>query len=88
MSNKVESKPILVFLPGVGADHRLFKYQMAAFRNSYAVDWIDPLPHESLEQYAVRLAETIRFELNKRPSAPVTETFPNHPHVANTLKTA
>lgn len=63
--------PTFVFLPGLGADHRLFKYQTAAFPNSYAADWIDPLPGESLEQYAVRFAETIRLELNQRPSAPV-----------------
>ena len=61
----------LVFLPGIGANHRLFKHQTAAFPNSYAADWIDPLPTESLEQYAVRLAEIIRTELTKRPSAPV-----------------
>lgn len=55
----------LVFLPGIGADHRLFKYQTAVFPNSYAADWIDPLPGESLEQYAVRFAEAIRGELGK-----------------------
>jgi len=64
-------KPTLVFLPGVGADHRLFKYQTEAFPNSYAADWIDPLPGELLEQYAVRFAKAICAELNKRPSAPV-----------------
>ena len=64
-------KPILVFLPGVGANHRLFRYQTATFPNSYAVDWIDPLPGEALEQYAVRLAEAIRSELGKRPTAPI-----------------
>jgi len=63
--------PILVFLPGIGADHRLFKYQTAVFPNSYVAEWIDPLPAESLEQYAVRLAEMIRTELVKQPSVPV-----------------
>ena len=63
--------PTLVFLPGVGADHRLFKYQTAAFPNSYAADWIDPLPDESLEQYAVRFAGAIRTELDKQPPTPV-----------------
>ena len=61
----------LVFLPGIGADHRLFKNQTTAFPNCYAADWIDPFPTESLEQYAVRFAETIRSELEKRPTAPV-----------------
>jgi len=65
------SLPTLVFLPGIGADHRLFKYQTATFPNSYAADWIDPLPGESLEHYAVRFAESIRVELDKRPPAPL-----------------
>ena len=63
--------PTLVFLPGIGADHRLFKHQTETFPNSYAADWIDPLPGETLEQYAVRFAEMIRTELEKRPTAPV-----------------
>ena len=66
-----DSTPTFVFLPGLGADHRLFKYQTAAFPNSYAADWIDSLPNESLEQYAVRFAEAIRTELNQRPPAPI-----------------
>ena len=64
-------EPTLVFLPGLGADHRLFKYQTAAFPNSYAADWIDPLPNESLEQYAVRFAGAVRAKLEVRPTAPV-----------------
>ena len=64
-------EPMFVFLPGIGADHRLFKYQTAAFPDSLAVDWIDPQNGETLEQYAVRLADTIRTKLAKRPSVPV-----------------
>jgi pimeloyl-ACP methyl ester carboxylesterase len=44
---------------------------MEAFPNSYAADWIDSLPNESLEQYAVRWAEIIRSELEKRSLAPI-----------------
>lgn len=61
----------IVFLPGIGADHRLFKYQTAFFPNSYVAEWIDPLPSESLEQYAIRYAEEIRLELNNRQPTPV-----------------
>ena len=64
-------EPTLVFLPGIGANHRLFKNQTAVFPNSYAADWIDPLPAETLEDYSIRLAEAIRTELATRPSAPV-----------------
>jgi pimeloyl-ACP methyl ester carboxylesterase len=60
-----------VFLPGLGEDHRSFKHQMAAFPNSYAADWIDPLPSESLEKYAVRFAGSIRTELSQRPPSPI-----------------
>jgi len=70
-----ELKPILVFLPGLGEDHRFFKNQTAAFPNSYAADWIDPLPNETLEQYAIRYAAdirtVIRSALDRCPSAPV-----------------
>ena len=68
---KIEHNPMLVFLPGIGANHRLFKHQTVAFPNSYAADWIEPLSAEPLEQYAVRLAEMIRTELVQRPPAPV-----------------
>jgi len=64
-------EPTLVFLPGIGANHRLFNNQTAVFPNSYAADWIDPLPAESLEGYSVRLAEAIRTELAMRPSGPI-----------------
>ena len=70
-SINIDEKPTLVFLPGIGANHRLFKHQTAAFPNSYAADWIDPLPTETLEQYSVRLAEVVRTELAKRPLMPV-----------------
>jgi pimeloyl-ACP methyl ester carboxylesterase len=50
---------MIIFLPGLGCDHRLFRYQTAAFPDSVAVDWIDPKPNELLEDYAVRLAETL-----------------------------
>ncbi len=65
------NEPILVFLPGLGADHRLFKNQTEAFPNSYAADWIAPLPQESLEEYAVRFAESIREKLSTRKPASV-----------------
>ncbi len=64
-------EPIFVFLPGLGADHRLFENQTAVFPNSCAIDWIDPLPKETLEEYAVRLAALIRVELDQRPPSPV-----------------
>ena len=69
--HETDGKATFVFLPGLGANHRLFKHQTVAFPNSYTANWIDPLPTESLEQYATRWAETIRTELEKRSSAPI-----------------
>jgi pimeloyl-ACP methyl ester carboxylesterase len=54
---------VLVFVPGLGADHRLFKYQSEYFWGSVAVDWIDPVSNETLEEYAVRMAAMIRTRL-------------------------
>ena len=74
MTEKANITPLettFVFLPGLGEDHRSFNHQMAAFPNSYAADWIDPLPDEPLEQYAVRFAASIRTELNKRTPSSV-----------------
>jgi pimeloyl-ACP methyl ester carboxylesterase len=67
----MSTRPTLLFIPGLRADHRLFKYQTAAFPNSHFTDLIDPLPKESLEHYAIRFAEVIRAELNTRPPAPI-----------------
>ena len=59
----VDNKSTLIFLPGLGADHRLFKHQTAAFSNdtanSVAVDWIEPTAAETLEGYAERLADSL-----------------------------
>lgn len=53
----------LIFLPGLGADHQLFKHQTAAFSdgavNSVAVDWIEPKADETLEEYAERFASSL-----------------------------
>lgn len=49
--------PFLIFLPGLGDDHRLFKHQTAAFEHSIAWDWIEPQPGETLGNYAVRIAD-------------------------------
>ena len=51
--------PTLIFLPGLGADHHLFKHQVVAFSNSVTVDWIEPVADETLEEYADRLADSL-----------------------------
>jgi len=49
----------LILLPGMGADERMFGEQRAALANLRVPDWIDPLPSESLQSYAERLAREI-----------------------------
>lgn len=52
----------LIFLPGLGDDHRLFKYQTEAFPHSFTFDWVKPEPEETLENYAIRIAEILRTQ--------------------------
>jgi pimeloyl-ACP methyl ester carboxylesterase len=49
----------LILLPGLGADHRLFEPQRAAFPQLIVPPWIPPQKNESLPQYAKRMAETV-----------------------------
>ncbi|MDR1964231.1 MAG: alpha/beta hydrolase [Planctomycetaceae bacterium] len=63
--NPQTEQPRIIFLPGLGADHRLFKHQTAAFPNSVAIDWIDPEPNETLEDYAVRFADSLPKQLEQ-----------------------
>jgi pimeloyl-ACP methyl ester carboxylesterase len=46
----------VVFLPGLGADGRLFAPQREVFPDLVTPPWLPPLPHEELAHYAVRLA--------------------------------
>jgi len=50
--------PIL-FLSGMAADERLFASQVATFPELRVVPWVPPADHESLTQYAARLARIV-----------------------------
>jgi pimeloyl-ACP methyl ester carboxylesterase len=56
--NMVE-EPRLVLLPGLGADSRMFRPQLAAFPGSIAPAWIPHVPRESLKQYATRFVGSV-----------------------------
>jgi pimeloyl-ACP methyl ester carboxylesterase len=49
----------LILLPGLGADSRLFEPQRKAFPELVVPPWIPPRKHETLPDYAVRMAESI-----------------------------
>ncbi len=49
----------IVFLPGLGADERLFVSQRPRFPSMVVPRWIEPRPGEKLHDYAVRMAATI-----------------------------
>ena len=49
----------VVFLPGLGADGRLFAAQREVFPNLISPPWLAPAGHEDLAQYAARLAEKV-----------------------------
>jgi pimeloyl-ACP methyl ester carboxylesterase len=50
----------LFLLPGLGADARLFEPQRRAFPDLIVPPWIPPNRQETLHDYAIRMAETIR----------------------------
>lgn len=57
------SEPVLVLLPGLGADSRLFDPQRTDFPGLISPAWIDPERNETLAKYAARMAERIRSSL-------------------------
>ncbi|MDO5567516.1 MAG: alpha/beta hydrolase [Planctomycetia bacterium] len=54
-----EYPPIILFLPGLGADHRLFDAQSAQFATSIALDWLDIRKNETMDEYARRLVDSL-----------------------------
>ena len=57
-------EPFLVFIPGLGADPRLFSQQQKAFPQSIAPPWLAPQRNESLSQYAQRWARKLNLGRN------------------------
>jgi pimeloyl-ACP methyl ester carboxylesterase len=51
------------FVSGLAADSRVFKYiQLPPHCETVYLEWIKPLPNESLENYAIRLSENINTQ--------------------------
>ncbi|MCE5268918.1 MAG: alpha/beta hydrolase [Planctomycetaceae bacterium] len=51
--------PQLVLLPGLGADFRLLEEQRKAFPDLVVPPWLPPRRHESLSDYAARMADVL-----------------------------
>lgn len=51
----------LILLPGMGADARMFRPQLAALPSVVVPDWGLPEPEETLAAYAVRMARAIEL---------------------------
>ncbi len=47
------------FISGLGADRRAFSFLDLSFCNPIFIDWLDALPKETLEQYALRMYQQI-----------------------------
>ncbi|HEY5037494.1 MAG TPA: alpha/beta hydrolase [bacterium] len=65
-------KTQLVFIPGLGADARLFHLQQKSFKKSIAPPWIIPQKDETLTQYARRWSKNLQL---KRGSVLVGVSF-------------
>lgn len=51
--------PTVVLLPGLGADHRLFRWQYEVVPDLIVPPWPEPKPEDSLSTFAARLADGI-----------------------------
>lgn len=58
---KSKMKTKIVFLPGLGADSRLFLYQRKAFKNVLTPPWLIPKSTETLTHYAKRWARELKL---------------------------
>jgi pimeloyl-ACP methyl ester carboxylesterase len=55
-------KAPLVFIPGLGADPRLFSHQKKAFKNCLCPSWLAPEEQETLTNYARRWAKHLKLK--------------------------
>jgi pimeloyl-ACP methyl ester carboxylesterase len=58
LSEQTRTIPIIL-LSGMAADERLFAPQLALFPNLRVQRWIEPYAHESIQQYAARVAKFV-----------------------------
>lgn len=56
--------PLVYLIPGLGADARLFKDLSLPGCEVHILEWIDPQPNETFEQYINRLTADVRWHDN------------------------
>jgi pimeloyl-ACP methyl ester carboxylesterase len=61
-SQRYPVRTTLVFIPGLGADSRLFLHQQKVFKNSLAPPWLPPRKGESLARYARCWAKDLKLK--------------------------
>jgi pimeloyl-ACP methyl ester carboxylesterase len=54
-------KSRIVFIPGLGADARLFRHQKSIFKNAITPPWLTPQKGESLSHYAQRWSQHLKL---------------------------
>lgn len=53
----MSKEAIIYCIPGLGLDHRLFELLKIKNAKLVTLDWIEPLPNESISEYAYRFAK-------------------------------
>ncbi|MCL2623748.1 MAG: alpha/beta hydrolase [Planctomycetaceae bacterium] len=63
----IDNKYPLVLVSGLAADENIFQRQTCAFREVIAISWGEVQPHDTLEDYADKLAASIADQVGDRP---------------------
>lgn len=61
MSNQPKQTNVYL-IPGLGGDKRMYEGQLNKFQHTKVLEFIAPLPNETMNSYARRLAKSIDFE--------------------------
>ena len=63
----IENKYPLILVSGLAADESIFQRQIVAFREVIPVSWVEVHPHDTLEDYADKLAASVADRVGGRP---------------------
>ena len=77
----MQSSKTIYLIPGLGFDCRIFRNLEVGPIDKKPLEWIEPLPKESLQEYAGRMAEGIQEE--DQPITIVGHSFGGHSGTGN-----